>query len=228
VTWLGSVISSYVQERQRRVTELILAAVRGVDQARAKSNLLFFVELGFLGRRLGRKIRSMDVTEFPQFPESGFGTVTATAIVETGVVSGSDVSGCSRVRVEVGAGAIQGGTELYIQRILLMLNSSVLEFQGDSTLVTDAEVGGEAISVSTGHPGPAKGANSIVFEFSRPLVIPANSNRIARLEFDLKHRDAQAEAGHSYVIRVAGWCDNGAQVQAVATGWVPWPCVRAR
>jgi hypothetical protein len=141
-----------------------------------------------------------------------------------------------RTRLTLGAGGIEGGTELSVDGIRFFLgcnaartrlfpcstDGSGVAYGGDETITTTCPVG-----FSTGHAaGPRP--TEVLFRPSAPLSIPANSPEFCTIEFDVIVNGPSRDATPGMVEQVAALgltrpdavCDNGFRMGVAIMGGI--------
>ena len=136
-----------------------------------------------------------------------------------------------RVRLTFGAGSINGGTKLTVNRVRFDLDcdstaplgigctdeGAVIGYEGDGTIGSNCIVGGDiAVSFTTGH-GTSGTPNQVVLTPNPPLQIPANTSEACFVEFDVRVLDHGSDPTPDAVEQVVGYsvastdaqCDNG-------------------
>ena len=133
-----------------------------------------------------------------------------------------------RVRLTLGTGSIQGGTELSVNRLRFYLDcngdfglavpctdeGSIVEYEGDSTITTTCD----GVTWSSTHATSAT-PNEVVFTPSTPVDIPADTPvdpGFCNLEFDVKVLTASTDGTPDQIEETTGYlasaddasCDN--------------------
>jgi hypothetical protein len=139
-----------------------------------------------------------------------------------------------RVGLTLGAGAIQGGTSMTVNRLRFELDcnsnfalgipctdeGAVVEYEGDGTITENCPgvwTTGHAVSFAP---------NEVVFTPSVPFAIPANNASFCTIEFDVKVIGMSLDATPSEVEQVGGYqtvtndavCDNTLKSSASQSG----------
>ena len=138
-----------------------------------------------------------------------------------------------RVRLTLGTGSIQGGTELTVNRLRFYLDcnsdlglavpctdeGSIVEYEGDSTITTTCD----GVTWSSAHPMSAT-PNEVVLTPSTPVDIPADTPvdpGFCNLEFDVKVLTASNDGTPDQIEETTGYL-------ASASSCSPSPSSRRR
>src|SRR5437899_1746598 len=145
-----------------------------------------------------------------------------------------------RVRLTLGTGSIQNGTELRVNRLRFYLDcnsdlglavpctdeGSIVEYEGDSTITTTCDV-----TWSSTHP-PSATPNEVVFTPSTPVDIPADTPvdpGFCNLEFDVKVLTTSTDGTPDQIEETTGYlasaddasCDNNLSSSGQQSSSIP-------
>src|SRR5438093_257155 len=146
-----------------------------------------------------------------------------------------------RVRLTLGTGSIQGGTELTVNRLRFYLDcnsdlglavpctdeGSIVEYEGDSTITTTCD----GVTWSSAHPMSAT-PNEVVLTPSTPVDIPADTPvdpGFCNLEFDVKVLTASIDGTPDQIEETTGYlasaddasCDNNLSSSGQQSSSIP-------
>jgi hypothetical protein len=168
------------------------------------------------------------------------GAFIAIGISPPGIV---DVGGTKTITLDVGAGAIQGGLQVTINRLKYDLDcdadfalglpctdqGAVFAYAGDATIITTCL----GVTWTSNLQGGATVPNEIVFTPSPGVVIPAGVNPFCSLSFDVElvNPGLDTDASPLQVEMVAGFsaltmdavCDNGLSSSGSQSGQIDVP-----
>lgn len=171
-------------------------------------------------------------------PTRAQNTCNGSLVISYPVVQPFDTIGSiDRVRLTIGATDITGGTTLTVNQVFLDLRcqaallssgctdevvpagqSPVLAYNANLTTTC-------ASAVATAHP-VGTNPNQVVFSFTPPLVIPANTPSLCNIEFDVQKTALQSWDTTPLIIEeLAGFmlsnCDNNLVAGNTVTGSIP-------
>ncbi len=134
-----------------------------------------------------------------------------------------------RIRLVLGSGSINGGTEVDIKRVRFELDcnaddplalnctddGAVIEYQGDPTITTDCRGGSGIVTFSSGH-ATSTDPNQVVFTPSAPITIAHSTPNFCFVEFDVRVAARSSDGTPNEIEQVAGFdvdegdaiCDN--------------------